>query len=46
MPERKGQYTVMLSSRPTVLGYAAVVGKKEGEGPLGRGFDAVFDDYG
>lgn len=32
MPERKGQYTVMLSSRPTVLGYAAVVGKKEGEG--------------
>ena len=44
MPERKGQYTVMLSSRPTVLGYAAVVGKKEGEGPLGRVFDAVFDD--
>ncbi len=34
----------MLSSRPTVLGYAAVVGKKEGEGPLGRVFDAVFDD--
>lgn len=28
MPERKGQYTVLMSSRPTILGYAAVVGKK------------------
>ena len=36
MPERKGHYTVALSSRPTILGYAAVVGKKEGEGPLAR----------
>ena len=35
MPERKGQFTVTLSSRPTILGYASVVGKKEGEGPLG-----------
>ena len=44
MPERKGESTVVMSSRPTVLGYAAVVGKKEGEGPLGRGFDYVFED--
>lgn len=44
MPERKGQYTVTLSSRPTILGHAAVVGKKEGEGPLARTFDAVFQD--
>lgn len=44
MPERKGQYTVALSGRPTVVGYASVVGKKEGEGPLGSGFDAVFTD--
>ena len=44
MPERKGQYTVTLSSRPTILGYAAVVGKKEGEGPLGRYFDYIFED--
>ncbi len=44
MPERKGQYTVALSGRPTVMGYASVVGKKEGEGPLGNGFDAVFTD--
>ncbi len=44
MPERKGQYTVMLSGRPTILGYASVAGKREGEGPLGRGFDMVFED--
>ncbi len=44
MPERKGQYTVTLSSRPSILGYAAVVGKKEGEGPLGRYFDYIFED--
>jgi len=43
MPERKGKYTVTLS-RPTVLGYAAVAGKKEGEGPLSKCFDAIFDD--
>ena len=44
MPERTGEYTLTLSGRPTVLGYASVVGKKEGEGPLGAGFDAVFQD--
>lgn len=33
-----------MSSRPTILGYAAVVGKKEGEGPLGRYFDYIFED--
>ena len=44
MAERIGNYTVSLSSRPTVWASAAVVGKKEGEGPLGRCFDAVFDD--
>ena len=44
MPERKGQFTVTLSSRPTILGHASVVGKKEGEGPLGRYFDYIFED--
>lgn len=44
MPERQGRYTVMLNNRPTILGHAAVVGKREGEGPLGRYFDAVFED--
>ena len=44
MPERSGKYTISLSGRPTVLGYASVVGKKEGEGPLGDCFDQVFTD--
>ncbi len=44
MAERKGNSTIVLSGRPSILGYAAVVGKKEGEGPLGNCFDAVFED--
>ncbi len=44
MPERRGKYTISLSGRPTILGYASVVGKKEGEGPLGELFDQVFTD--
>lgn len=44
MPERRGKYTVMLSNQPRIISYAAVAGKKEGEGPLGKQFDAVFED--
>lgn len=44
MPKRCGQYTIALPSGPTILGYAAVGGKKEGEGPLGAYFDAIFED--
>lgn len=44
VPERIGKYTVGFANRPTIVGYAAVGGKKEGEGPLGRALDAVFED--
>ena len=44
MPVKQGKYTLSLPSAPSVAGYAAVVGKKEGEGPLGAGFDYVYDD--
>lgn len=44
MPERRGKHTISLSGRPRILGYASVVGKKEGEGPLGDLFDQVFTD--
>ena len=44
MPERVGENTIRLGSRPAILGYAAVGGKKEGEGPLGRHMDAIFED--
>ncbi len=44
MPERCGQYTITLSNKPSILGRGAVGGKKEGEGPLGKEFDAIFED--
>ncbi len=44
MPVKQGKYTLSLPSAPSVAGYAAVVGKKEGDGPLGAGFDYVYDD--
>jgi len=34
----------MLGSPPVVLGGAAIVGKKEGDGPLARYFDQIIDD--
>lgn len=44
MPVRQGKYTLMLPSLPGIAGYAAVVGKKEGEGPLAEEFDYIYDD--
>lgn len=44
MPERLGKYTLSLTKKPAIIGYAAVAGKKEGEGPLGSGFDYVYAD--
>ncbi|MCQ2476056.1 MAG: stage V sporulation protein AD [Clostridia bacterium] len=44
MPERIGKYTINLLSGPAILGYAAVAGKKEGEGPLGNEFDYIYND--
>lgn len=44
MAQRIGNYTIKLDKQPAVLGYAAVVGKKEGKGPLGRNFDMIFED--
>ncbi len=44
MPERLGRYTLRLERPAGVLGFAAVAGKKEGEGPLGAAFDRVYPD--
>lgn len=44
MPVRQGRYTLMLPSAPGIAGYAAVVGKKEGEGPLAEEFDYIYED--
>ena len=44
MPHRVGSYTIFFDSRPVILSSAAVVGPKEGRGPLGNSFDLVLSD--
>ena len=44
MTKRLGGQTVCLQSAPAIIGYASVVGKKEGEGPLKSTFDYISDD--
>jgi stage V sporulation protein AD len=42
--KRKGRYTIAFERPPLIRSYAAIVGKKEAEGPLGRYFDTVCED--
>ena len=45
MTERRiGARTLCFPSAPALTGFAAVAGKKEGEGPLGNSFDYVVKD--
>lgn len=44
MSIRISKSTILLDTKPSVLSYAAIVGKKEGEGPLARHFDVICDD--
>lgn len=44
MSTRVGRYTIRLDHPPAVTGYASVVGKKEGEGPLADEFDQIQED--
>ncbi len=44
MNKRVGKQTLALPSCPAVEGYAGVVGKKEGDGPLGSRFDYIAED--
>lgn len=44
MAKRIGKYTLQMERRPCVQGFASIVGKKEGDGPLSQYFDAVHDD--
>ena len=44
MSQRISQSTIRMTTPPSIKAFAAVVGKKEGEGPLGRCFDIVNDD--
>lgn len=44
MPQRIGKNVIQLPSKPSIIGYAAAVGKKESEGPLSKYFDIAFMD--
>ncbi len=44
MAIKQGSYTFVLPTRPAIIGSAAVVGSKEGQGPLADEFDYIFDD--
>ncbi len=44
MAKRLGNQTVVLDKQPIILSGAAIVGKKEGDGPLARYFDDIIDD--
>lgn len=39
-----GEGTVIFEKKPSIMSYAAVVGKKEGDGPLGKHFDEIEAD--
>lgn len=39
-----GTGTIIFDKKPSILSFAAVVGQKEGEGPLGKCFDQVETD--
>lgn len=41
---RRAKRTILFPNRPVLSGWASVVGKKEGEGPLGKAFDEVEQD--
>lgn len=42
--QKKENGTVIFEKKPSILSFAAVVGKKEGEGPYGKYFDEVEND--
>lgn len=44
MNKRLGKSTILFENKPVIRGFAAVAGKKEGEGPLGDSFDQIFED--
>lgn len=44
MAVRIGKRTILLENKPSILGYASIVGKKEHEGPIGNEFDDYSDD--
>lgn len=44
MSTRISRCTLLLDHSPSILSWASIVGKKEGEGPLSQYFDLICDD--
>lgn len=44
MAKKLGRNTFLMEHSPTIESYGSIVGKKEGEGPLGQEFDQVEED--
>jgi len=44
MPKRLGKQTVIIESNVSIISSAAIVGVKEGEGPLSNYFDTIIED--
>ena len=42
--KKLGKQTLAFAAPPTIAGYASVVGKKEGQGPLAGAFDLISQD--
>ena len=40
----KGKQSLLFETPPRIVSYASIVGKKEGEGPLGKYFDIIEED--
>ena len=39
-----GKQTIAFTNPPVITGYASIVGKKEGQGPLNGTFDRINED--
>ena len=44
MSVQTGKQSLRFAEAPYIISSASIVGKKEGEGPLGNCFDVVFED--
>lgn len=44
MAKKIGKRTILLESKPKIISYGSIVGKKESEGPLGNEFDFCLKD--
>lgn len=44
MKNKLGKQTLLFSNRPRIIGAAAIVGEKEGKGPMAKWFDVILDE--